>query len=477
MSFDEEYFKSEEFQQLLSSYENAQTSGNSLFLDADEFVDIADYYSMNGEADKADEAVERGLGLFPDDVLLNVFMTRKALNAGDYDEANRRADQIADKEAPDYHYLRAEILIAQGKIEDADRYLREYGKTVDTDEYLDFVKDVANLYIDYDVSRKAYEWMGQSVDDDSDDFKELMARTLFGLGKYKDSQRLFNELIDHNPFSTKYWTALASAQYMDEDYQGAVSSSEYAIAIDPQDPDGLLSKANGLMKLGNYEEAAEYFGRYYKCCPDDPVGPFNQGICLYNLQRSQEAVDLLSQSLALAEGDSDAIVQICQELAFAYSANGELDRALHALDRTDRLPCDHVDMLVLRGHLLLGHNRIEDAEAVFRKAMMTSNGDPIVVLRIIVSLLDNQFVVAAYEMFQRFFNQLVAEDYPNGHAYMALCCLEYDKREECLEHLQKALELNPSETRSVLAQVFPDDLPLNQYYEYMRQHFDELKKS
>ena len=49
---------------------------------------------------------------------------------------------------------------------------------------------------------------------------------------------------------------------MNEDYQNSVQSSEYAIAIDPDDAEGLLSKANALYRLNNYEQALEYYERY-----------------------------------------------------------------------------------------------------------------------------------------------------------------------------------------------------------------------
>lgn len=37
---------------------------------------------------------------------------------------------------------------------------------------------------------------------------------------------------------------------MNEDFSGSVTSSEYAIAIDPNDADSLLNKANALYRLG-----------------------------------------------------------------------------------------------------------------------------------------------------------------------------------------------------------------------------------
>lgn len=469
MPFDEDYFKSEDFQQLLSSYETSVESGDMIFLDADDLVDIADYYNMTGQHELAVEVVERGIELYPDHVLLNVFMARRALDQDDVEEAEHYAERIDDKESPDYHYLHAEILIAQDRIDEADLYLREYGKTVEPDEYSDFVKDVANLYVDYDVSQKAYEWMMRTRGDDSDDFKELMGRALFGLGKYKDSQRIFNELIDHNPFSKQYWTALATAQYMDEDYNAAITSSEYAIAIDPNDPDSLQAKANGLVKLNNYEQAEEYFRRISELCPEDPICPLHQAACLVNLNRHKEAIPLLERALALADDDTEVMPQIYMELAFAYSACGELDRALDAIDKTKAYECDHVDMEVIRGHLLLNHQRIEEAEEAFKHAMSQSVGNPAVILRIIVSLYDNRYVKAAYHMLKRFYDIIVDDNYTNGHAYMALCCWELHYDKEFLKYLKIAAERNPTEAQQVLGYLFPEDMPVDQYFNYMKE--------
>ena len=303
----------------------------------------------------------------------NVFKARKALSEGDYTQAGFYRDEIENHDDPDYHYLVAEIMIAQGDIKGADHYLREYGKSVEPDEYEDFVRDCANLYIDYNQSEKAYEWMLRSRGDESDDFKELMARTLFGLGKYEDSERIFNELIDQHPYSKQYWTALASAQFMNEDYSNAITSSEYAIAIDPKDPDAVSQKASGLFRLGNYEEALKYFKMYSELEPDDEFGLLHQGVCLVNMNRNDEALPLLRMALAVAPKDSPLLANIYQELAFCYGAKRQVKQALEMLDKTETLPCDHTDMLVVRGHILLENDQINKAEEAFKMAITTTS--------------------------------------------------------------------------------------------------------
>ena len=469
----DEYFDSEEFRNTLESYEESVRSGHPLFLDADDLADIADYYHFTGIDQQADEVIEYALSLYPNATLPNVFKAREALAIGDYDSAVEYIEQIENQDDPEYHYMQAELLIAKDQVEKADEYLREYFATVPPEEYKDFVYDIANIYFDYGLSDKAYEWLMRTKGDGSNDFKELMARILFGLGKYKDSERIFNELLDRDPYSKRYWNGLANAQFMNEDFSGSVTSSEYAIAIDPNDADSLLNKANALYRLGNFEEAIRYYDRFGELVQPDEFSLLHKGSSLVNLNRHDEAFSTLLQALKISPADSPFLPQIYQELAFCCSTLGRLDEALDYIERTRDLDCDHIDMLVLKGHILLEHNHIHEAEEVFKNAMIRSEEDPLVILRILVSLYDNKYVKAAYEMFKKFFALIVNEDFNQGYSYMALCCWDLHFTEEFLMYLRLAVERNPREARQVLGHLFPEEMAAKDYYQYM---YNKLKK-
>ena len=464
----EEYFDDEDFKELLSHYEEAISSGEPVFMDADDLADIADYYQLKGRYDDAEQAVERAAEIAPESLAVLNYRVHQALDRNDLDSAQQYLDRIMERDSPEYIYDRAEILIARGKTDEADQYLRDCLTDVPPEEYQDYVLDVANLYGDYEQSDKAMEWMMRARPEDSDDFKELMARTLFGLGKYDDSERMFNELLDRNPFEKRYWNALASTQYMKADYNESVTSSEYAIAIDPNDADAVISKANGLYRLDNFEAALEYFERYNDLRPDDEYGYLQQASCLISLERYKEAIERLELGLDIAENDSEYLVEMCQEAAFAYSELHQPERALEYLDMTESMDCDHQDMLVIRGHVMLSNGNIEEADRLYQKAMQESNYAPRIVMRIIVSLYDNKYVEQAYQMFKNFF-RLVDNDWNDGYAYMALCCWDTKRYEEFLKYLKIACERNPQESRMVLAGLFPEGMASEEYYHYMQE--------
>ena len=460
------YFNSEEFRQILKRYEESVQQGHSIYMDADDLADIADYYQYYGRTEDADCAINLALQYNPEAVGPLLYKAREALSMKDFDTAREYAEHIGAVDQLEALYLQGEILIYEEKVEEADALFREKMKDIMPDEWTDYVYDVANIYSDYNIHDKALEWIARSQGDDSDDFKELMARTLFGLGKYKDSEHIFNELIDHDPYSTRYWNALASAQFMNEDYHGAITSSEYAIAIDPTDAESLLSKANSLYSLGNYESALTYFQRYSDIITDDEFGFLHQGTCLINLDRIPEAQKVLEQAEYLADSTSPYLPEIYQELAFAYSEMHKPETALFYIDKTKDMECDHVNMEIIRGHILLANQKPEEAEEAFKEALSLSDNSPKTMLRIIVSLYDNRYVHTSYILLKNFFLH-VESNWNEGYSYMALCCLDMNKADEFLHYLKVATDRNPKEAKTVLGSYFPSDMTPQDYYMYM----------
>ena len=475
MKTGDEYFDSKEFQELLAQYEQAVNTGQPVFMDADELAEIADYYQMTEQPDEAEKAIQLALSLSPGAIAPLTYRIHEALSQGNTKRAWQMLEQIIDTDEPDYIYCKAEIMIAEGNIDEADEYLREEFRKVPPEEYQDYVVDVATMYNDYGIGDKAMEWMSRAKQEDTSDFKELMARTLFGQGKYKESERLFNELLDTDPFQKRYWNALASAQFMNEDYRNAIESSEYALAIDPDDPDGILSKANGLYRLGNFEQALDYYNRYLEHEPNDEFALLHRGTCLINLGLNDEAIEVLKGIEQFAP-DSPYLPDIYEELAFAYSEKGEHDEALSCLEKTDAMECDHHQMSLIKGHISLAAGRLADAEAYFREAVVGSDNSLQTLLRVVVSLYENKYLEASYKMFLKYFQivedsmaaQKLTEQLTDGYAYMALCCHDLKKWDEYLKYLKKACEVNPKECRMVLSHLFPEELEPENYYDYLK---------
>lgn len=473
MNFDEEYFQDEEFQEILKKYEAAVESGHMIYMDADDLADIADYYQYNGKPDEADTAVELALRYNPDAVGPLLYKARQALILHDFESARDYALHIESVDHREAQYLKGEILICEDKSDEADLHFINQMEEIPHDELKDYIYDIANIYADYQLFDKTFEWLARSQGDNSDDFKELVGETMFGLGRYKDSERIYNELLDKDPYSTRYWKALASSQYMREDYGAALTSSEYAIAINPDDAEGVVSKANSLYNLGQYEEALACYERFSKLIPNDEYGYLYQGTCLINLGKPEEALQKLEEARTCAPGDSNYLPEIYQELAFVNSELKRPETAIYYLDQTEPLDCDHANIDIIRGHILLTHQRYEEAEQAYQSALAKSNDQNHTLLRIIVSIYDNHYPKAAYQLLKAFLKQ-ADENWDEGYAYLALCCLDLKKDDEYIKYLRIAVERNPTETRLVLGDYYPAGMEPKDYYEYT---LDRIRKT
>lgn len=464
----DEYYDSKEFKDNLRKFEEAEQDGQQVYLEPDELTDIAEYYHTKGETGKAIEVTDRAISMFPGASTPLIFRARIALLvANNPKEAERYLSQIDDKTDLDYYYIKAEIMIVQGQTEDADAYLNESLDSIDDEDREDYIIDVATLYADYDLMDYAQTWMQRSEEQDTDEYKELQGRIAASKGNFKEGERIFNELIDKNPYSGPYWNQLASVQYMSNNIKDSITSSEFSIAINPDDDEAILNKANGLFFLGNVDEAMKYYRRLSALRPDDETGEMFQGITLIKLNRLQEAVTHLQKAEQLAKDQPVSLLEIYQTLAYTLSSLGHADQALEYITKADALPnANKEELLVLRGHVLLEQGDQMGAQKYFQMAIDNSKSSPDIVLRTAISIYDNGYLEQAYNMFRALLGG-VGDDWIDGYAYLASCCKELKKDDEYAETLKKACEKNPEEVKSILGDSFPQDLDIKDYYDFL----------
>lgn len=472
---DDEYFNSAGFKELLSNYEAAASNGSLPFMDADDLVDIADYYRLHDQMGKAMEAASKAMTLFPHATLPNVFMARNALSTGNISEAAYYVGQIENHDDLDYQYIEAELLIYQHKINEAEQLIRGYFKDVVPEDHNNFVKDVSNLYLDYGEYQKALEWLMRGHNIDDDDYNELMGRSLYGVGRFEECEKIFTKLTDKYPFKVKYWNALADAQLACGKDQDAITNSEFAIAIEPTNSTSLSIKGTGLIRLRNFGEAAKYFEQAHQQDPNDITFYLQLAVCYVECSQAQKAIDILDEALKRKEILENYEVFIYNQQALCYSALGQIDKAMQCLDRAQQQGCDSSEIYIARGHVLLEAKRYDEADAMFERALKSSFQPTNTLMRIAMALITYDRFLECYLLLGKRLS-IVDEHCVDGFSYMALCCLKLNRKEDFLLYLRLAAERNPAELREVLGPYFPEDLATKDYYQYSYNKLNKQKK-
>lgn len=465
-NYSEDYFESNEFKQTLKKFEEAENNGEQIVLDSEEFVDIAEYYYNHGKIESAVKIIDRTIDLYPGAAAPLLFKARMALlDYNDIENANRYADMIEDKTDLEYFYLKAEIMIIDGDGDGADEYLENCFGEIESEDKDFFAIDSAAIFIDYNMIDKAEKWIKKSEATDTIEYKEQFARIMMENGEYEKSQKLFNELIDKNPYSTQYWNSLASSQFLCNNIEDAIQSCEFALAINPENATALLNKANGLYNLGNYKEALKYYIRYNTQCPKDENGETLIGFCNMLLEDYTNAIKHFQIAEKLLPPNSPMLTDIYKDWAFALCRLNRIDESMAILDKISNATCDKNELLVYRGSLLLGSGRFFESKKYFLAAIKESNYSPTIVMKIAIVIYESGNIEVAYKMFQMLYKR--HPEYNDGYAYYAACCYSLKKEEEFLENLKKAIANSPEDVKIALGKLFPENIDVKDYYQYM----------
>ena len=305
-----------------------------------------------------------------------------------------------------------------------------------------------------------------SDEDDLQDYREIKARIAFAKGDYEQSEQLFEQLLDEDPYSGRYWNSLASTQFMGNRINDSITSSEYSIAINPDDEEALLNKANGLFSLGNFNEALKFYERFHQLCPEEGAATMFIGNCLLNIGQTEKALEYYKKALEALKKQNLGTTEVLQCLAFTYSQLDQRDEALACIDEAMKQPDANKDEItIVRGHIQLEHGHVKEAIRCFLGALQSTSFSHDIFFRIAISVYDCGYPAIAYRMFKSYTDM---HDNPGdeGMAYLAACLKTLNKKAEYLECLKTACQRNPAETKKVLGEFYPETLDPKDYYDY-----------
>ncbi len=463
----DQYYNSRKFRELLARYEHEAQSGEPFYMDADDLTDIAEYYQAKGLSAKALAAIAKAQEIFPDADAPKIFLSRHALmEHGDTAKARQLTDTVGDKSDPEYVLLLAEIMLVDGQDYEAEQLMRQKLKELgDEDDQNQFRLDVAGLYVDYNLYDMAAAWLKDYTDDEADPYyKELRAQVLMAEGHYDESEQLLNDLLNEDPFSTDNWNSLAQSQFMHNDIERSIDSSDFSLAIDPDNVDALVNKANALFTLGNYDDAYKYYLRFSQLEPDNPLAELFTGLSLINMQRDEEGLDHLLKAMDLSDLTDRHLPELYQEIALTLCELKRTAEAHRYLDQAKRAGLDNVGLYITRGHVYLTEDKREEAWKVFHKALRKTNFSIDTFKQIAITYVECGYV----DLGSRLIRSMIAagvDDWPEGYAYLARCGFFKKDWKMMADNVQKVCGISPQTAQNVLSDLFPEGTPPESYPE------------
>lgn len=325
------YYESQEFRELLSEFEKmvADNEESSHYYDSVDIADIAEYYNLSGEFDKATATIDYGLVLHPDSTEILIAKASNLLGRGKRDQARVIAESIDSKDNQELHYLLGEIDLYDDMPETANAHFEKAVELSHDDPGM--MNDIIVRLMDNRQYELAQQWLtrAQTLSPDSRNFIELQADLYFDTGSSDVAIEWYNRLLDDFPYDVYYWEQLGRIYYEQTDYQKSRECFEFIEAIDSKNRSAQMMRAGCLVQLGLWEDALPLYESMYNEAPESPAILYYCGRCNFETGHTDKALEYLLHGLIYLDSDEfqDMLVEYYLLLAKTYTSQDNTEEA------------------------------------------------------------------------------------------------------------------------------------------------------
>ena len=273
------YFEDPEFKESLAKYEGMVENHTPAYFDADELNDIAQYYASKGRHEDADNVIDFALQLHPNNTDALIFRARALAIKGKLDEANKIAGLIEDCSDREVKFLKADLLMDQGLMAEADAILQQLAASEGNG--LRTLLDIIQDFIDINEEEYAKKWF--DIIAENYDLTTLPQKNQHVRNMLCDYYTTFYQpelaipllrmTLDEYPYSIEHWNELGKCQIQLGEYEAAHEALDFASAIDDKNLDTIALKAFCFRQSGNLTEACKYY-LYLSQISGDIIRPY-----------------------------------------------------------------------------------------------------------------------------------------------------------------------------------------------------------
>jgi len=295
---DNNYFQDKEFLSSLKAYERMNSGGEPAELSPETLTDIAEYYAMNQRDQEATRCIQYALSFYPDSIDPQIFLARQQMFFGNQKEAWRICNAISDQDDHEVLFLRAELQFRDTQDRHAfDPLFDEYFNLRENNDpdAPEMLFDVIQMLKDYDFQTFALIW-AKALRIEYPDFTDILVLEAEMYNKKHMHQKTIS-LLEPNihliPYNIRAWQYLGEAYLFANKLHEALEATDYALAIDSEDPQIIILRANIHYENKELEEAYNWYEKFRAIFPDEPRLLYLEGQCLSDIGNYELAIKRL----------------------------------------------------------------------------------------------------------------------------------------------------------------------------------------
>lgn len=346
-----DYYESSEFQQILQKFEEMIDNGSTLYLDASDIADIVDYYVLSSEQEKVETALEYGMRLHPNDDDIIIANINNLLAQGNTKMARQFAEMLEDPTNQEILYIKGLVELADDNTQESRAYFDQSFNNSNNDLGLidDIILELTNKNYDDEVQywlNIAFEKMTKPIPI----FYEYQADLYYRTNQYDKAIEWYNKQLDIFPFDSYPWEQIGKIYFLREDYTKARECYEYALAINDDNHEAMLMKADCYINIHDYKTALELYKELLEKAKEyENILTYCCGKCHFHLHNYDLAMEYLTRTEEnLDENDSEKLyIEVYNLMARIHIVKHNEDEALKYIYKGLAIDPDDIELNLL----------------------------------------------------------------------------------------------------------------------------------
>lgn len=380
---------------LINEFETFSERGVLSVMNDRSYLLLLDYYIKEEIWDRAFEVLEHALNTYSYSAEFYIKKAQLLSKIHKFEDALQVLDQ-AEGFSPgelEIDLTRAEVFINLGGFEDASQIL-------DGLKELDIPQVLSNVYVLESLIHKQqnnYEPIfftlksALQLNTRNEQAIELFWTAIEGSKRYDQGKKVFQQLIDQDPYSYLFWYYYGhTLSYLGE-YSEASDAYEYAYIINPEfeaaykefaelsfelkkydkalaccqeyaehfsmDSDLLMLTGRSYLLLGDYDQARQYLHKALQIDPMDDEILFHLGICYAHAENWESAIWYFRKAIDIEDKREDYFASIAE----VYKATGQFQKADAAWMEALSIAPETTDYWLQYAVFLIENDRAEEA--------------------------------------------------------------------------------------------------------------------
>ena len=444
---------------LVEKYENMQAQGKNIYLDADEFAVLVDYYSSGGDQDEAETLIVEGLKIHPGSSLLMLAKAKLLIYSAKYEEALDYLRFSSNDSDLDQTLLKVEALLHLSEFDEVENIIAKFlERDLPKDDFYYFITEIGFLLNDVDKFDRAIELFEKSlkINSSNSDVIVDLAYAYEMKGDMSKAIEYNDQLLDIDPYSFEAWVNIGKLYSMNEQHEKAIDSFDFALTIRENDMSAMKMKALSLYLNDNVEESINLFRKCLTLSPNDE-SVYDSLLEAYStLELYDEMMMLIDQKEKLFGSEG-----IAAKRANVYINKQDIDTAKVLFEQIPESDKETLDYYMLEGELAFIEDDFATAEAAYIKASLISEDNEDILDRLANICVCQEKYIQAAEYLEELLE--LEPDFPTAKSRLAFIRFEIGSKEPFDEIMK---QFTDEELRLLLSMLMSNDI--SDYDDYSR---------